>query len=167
MSPEQMIEFLDQLVRDYPIISIEDGMAQNDYSGWRGLTQALGSRIQLVGDDIFVTNLKIYQEGVRQGIANAILVKPNQIGTVTETLDVCDEARRNGHRAVVSHRSGETLDTTIAHLAVAIRAGQIKTGAPARSERTIKYNELLRIESELGTAAEFAGLSTFLNKGTF
>jgi len=148
----------EDLCRRYPIVSIEDGMAEDDWEGWSALTAALGKRIQLVGDDIFVTNVRRLERGIGEGIANAILVKPNQIGSLTETLETVDAARRAGYRAVMSHRSGETEDTTIADLAVATNCGQIKTGAPARSERVAKYNQLLRIEEELGDRALYAGL---------
>jgi enolase len=141
----------------YPIVSIEDGLAQDDWDGWTKLTTALGGRIQLVGDDLFVTDTERLERGLAQKAATAILVKPNQIGTLTETLDVVAMSQRNGLGVVVSHRSGETEDTTIADLSVAIDAGQIKTGAPSRGERTAKYNQLLRIEEELGESARYAG----------
>ncbi|HXN91035.1 MAG TPA: phosphopyruvate hydratase [Candidatus Sulfotelmatobacter sp.] len=141
----------------YPIVSIEDGMAEDDWDGWKRLTGAVGDRVQLVGDDLFVTNVKRLQEGIDRGVANSILIKVNQIGTLTETLDAIDLARKAGYSAVISHRSGETEDTTIADLAVATGAGMIKTGAPARSERVAKYNRLLAIEAELGEAAVYAG----------
>jgi enolase len=141
----------------YPIVSIEDGMAEDDWEGWKRLTNAVGDRVQLVGDDLFVTNVKRLQEGIDRGVANSILIKVNQIGTLTETLDAIDLARKAGYSAVISHRSGETEDTTIADLAVATGAGMIKTGAPARSERVAKYNRLLAIEAELGEAAVYAG----------
>ena len=145
----------------YPIVSIEDGMAEDDWPGWSALTARLGERVQLVGDDVFVTNIERLQRGIDEHAANAILIKPNQIGTLTETLDAIALARSAGFATVISHRSGETEDTTIAHLAVATGAGQIKTGAPARSDRTAKYNELLRIEEGLGAAARYAGRSAF------
>ena len=141
----------------YPIVSIEDGMAEDDWDGWKRLTGAVGDRVQLVGDDLFVTNVKRLQEGIDRGVANSILIKVNQIGTLTETLDAIDLARKAGYSVVISHRSGETEDTTIADLAVATGAGMIKTGAPARSERVAKYNRLLAIEAELGEAAVYAG----------
>jgi enolase len=141
------------------VLSLEDGMAENDWEGWRILTQRLGSRLQLVGDDIFVTNPAILREGIQRGVGNAILIKLNQIGTLTETLDTIAIARDGGYRAVISHRSGETEDTFIADLSVATGVGQIKTGAPARSERVAKYNQLLRIEGELGDRARYAGLA--------
>ena len=145
----------------YPIVSIEDGMAEDDWEGWRGLTEALGRRLQLVGDDLFVTNVKFLERGIAEGVANAILVKVNQIGTLTETLDAIQVARRAGYAAVISHRSGETEDTTIADLAVATNAGQIKTGSASRTDRTAKYNQLLRIEEQLGEAALFRGTAAF------
>jgi enolase len=141
----------------YPIISIEDGMAEDDWAGWAALSAALGKRVQLVGDDIFVTNVVRLKRGISEQIANAILVKLNQIGTLTETLEAVDTAHRAGYRAVISHRSGETEDTTIADLAVATNCGQIKTGSLARSDRTAKYNQLLRIEEQLGDQAIYAG----------
>lgn len=141
----------------YPLISIEDGLDESDWKGWKKLTDRLGGKIQLVGDDIFVTNTKILARGIKEKIANSILVKLNQIGSVTETIDAVDMAHRAGYTAVISHRSGETEDTTIADLSVALNTGQIKTGAPSRTDRVAKYNQLLRIEEELGAAAEFAG----------
>ena len=146
----EMIDYYDHLVDTYPIISIEDGLAEGDWSGWKIMTERLGCKIQLVGDDIFVTNTEIFKRGIEQGIANAILIKPNQIGTISETLKTIQVARENGYRTVISHRSGETEDTFIADLAVATNAGQIKTGAPARSERVSKYNRLMWIERQLG-----------------
>lgn len=146
---EEMIEYLIKLVDNYPIISIEDGLAEEDWEGWNKLTKELGKRIQLVGDDLFVTNVKRLQKGINYEVANSILIKPNQIGTLTETLDAIELAKKNGYSAVVSHRSGETEDTTIADIAVATNAGQIKTGAPCRTDRVAKYNRLLNIESEL------------------
>ena len=160
-SPEQMIAFYADWVRKYPLISIEDGLDESDWDGWKQLTQALGNKIQLVGDDIFVTNTSILKKGIAQNIANSILIKLNQIGSVTETIDAVDMAHRASYTAVISHRSGETEDSTIADLAVALNAGQIKTGAPSRSDRVAKYNQLLRIEEELGSAARFAGISAF------
>ena len=146
-------------VARYPIVSIEDGMAEDDWEGWRLLTDKLGADVQLVGDDLFVTNVKRLKEGIEKGVANSLLVKVNQIGTLTETLDAIDLARRSGYSSVISHRSGETEDTTIADLAVATGAGMIKTGAPARSERVAKYNRLLTIEADLGESAVYAGRS--------
>jgi enolase len=143
----------------YPIVSIEDGMAEDDWDGWRLLTQTIGAKVQLVGDDLFVTNVKRLKEGIDRGVANSILIKVNQIGTLTETLAAIEMARKAGYSSVISHRSGETEDTTIADLAVATGAGMIKTGAPARSERVAKYNRLLNIEAELGEAAVYAGRS--------
>ena len=145
----------------YPIISIEDGMSEGDWDGWKALTKAMGADTQLVGDDVFVTNPAIFAKGIAQGVGNAILIKVNQIGTLTETLDAIEMAKRAGYRSVISHRSGETEDSTIADLAVATNAGQIKTGSLSRSERIAKYNQLLRIEEELGDAAVFAGTSIF------
>ena len=156
-----MTRFYEELCKRYPIVSIEDGMAEDDWAGWAQLTKALGSRVQLVGDDLFVTNTVRLKEGIAKSIANAILVKVNQIGTLTESLDAVELAHRNGYRAIISHRSGETEDATIADLAVATNAGQIKTGAPARSDRVAKYNQLLRIEEELGDQAAYAGWSAF------
>jgi enolase len=150
----------------YPLVSIEDGLAEDDREGWRELTAALGGRTQLVGDDLFVTDPAILAEGIAGGLANALLVKVNQIGTLTETLEAVDLAKRNGYANVISHRSGETEDTTIADLAVATRAGQIKTGAPCRSERVAKYNRLLRIEEELGGVATYPGARAFPRSAT-
>jgi enolase len=152
-----MIAFFTGLLDAFPVVSLEDPLAEDDWEGWAGLTAALGSRCQLVGDDLFVTDAERLERGLRERVANAILVKPNQIGTLTETLDVMDLAARSRYGVVVSHRSGETEDATIAHLAVAAGAGQIKAGAPSRGERTAKYNELLRIEEELGDTARYAG----------
>jgi enolase len=159
LSPEEMVGYWDSLASRYPVLSLEDGMAEGDWAGWKQLTDQLGGRLQLVGDDIFVTNASILQDGIDRGIANSILIKLNQIGTLTETLDTIAMARDAGYRAVISHRSGETEDTFIADLVVATGVGQIKTGAPARSERVAKYNQLLRIEEELGDRARFAGRS--------
>jgi enolase len=159
LSPAEMVDYWVDLVDRYPIVSIEDGMAEEDWDGWAAHTKALGGRIQLVGDDIFVTNAEILERGIREGVANAILVKLNQIGTLTETLQTVAVADRAAYRPVISHRSGETEDTTIADLAVAVNAGQIKTGAPARSDRVAKYNQLLRIEEDLGESAAFPGRS--------
>jgi len=158
---EQMITFYTDWVNKYPLITIEDGLDESDWDGWKLLTDALGKKIQLVGDDIFVTNTSILKKGIAQNIANSILIKLNQIGTVTETIDAVDMAHRASYTAVISHRSGETEDATIADLAVALNTGQIKTGAPSRSDRVAKYNQLLRIEEELGGAAQFAGISAF------
>jgi enolase len=156
---DEMVALYEDWVRQYPIISIEDGLAEGDWAGWKALTKALGSRIQLVGDDVFVTNPEILARGIKEGIANALLVKLNQIGTVSETLDAVAMARNAGYRSVISHRSGETEDTTIADLAVGTAAGQIKTGSASRSDRVAKYNQLLRIEETLGTSARYAGRS--------
>jgi enolase len=161
LDAEGMVRFYEDLCARYPIRSIEDGMAEDDWDGWRALTEALGERVQLVGDDLFVTNPKILAEGIERGVANALLVKVNQIGTLSETLDAVETALRAGYGAVFSHRSGETEDTTIADLAVATGVGQIKTGAPSRSDRVAKYNQLLRIEEELGDAAVYPGRSAF------
>jgi len=160
-SADEMIAYYTQLVNSYPIVSIEDPLAEDDWAGWQALTAALGDRIQIVGDDLFVTNPKRIARGIAEKAANAVLVKVNQIGSLTETLDAVQLAHRAGFRAMMSHRSGETEDTTIADLAVATDCGQIKTGAPARSERVAKYNQLLRIEEELGDAARYAGRGAF------
>ena len=157
LSPQAMADWLTDLASNYPIASIEDGMGEDDAEGWRALTEKLGSRVQLVGDDAFVTNVKRLQWGIDEGIANSILIKVNQIGTLSETIDAVRLAQRNGYTAVMSHRSGETEDSTIADLAVALSCGQIKTGSLARSDRTAKYNQLLRIEEELGGCARYAG----------
>jgi enolase len=161
LEPAELVELWAGWVSRYPIVSIEDGMAEDDWDGWSALTARLGSRVQLVGDDIFVTNVARLREGFAHGVANALLVKVNQIGTLTETLDAIALASAHGYASVISHRSGETEDTTIADLAVAVNAGQIKTGAPSRSERVAKYNRLLRIEAELGSAGRYAGRSAF------
>ncbi len=160
---EQMVKLYEKLVKDYPVISIEDGMAENDWNGWKLLTDALGKKIQIVGDDIFVTNTEILQKGIDRNIANSILVKVNQIGTLTETLDTIELAKTNKYTCVISHRSGETEDTTIADLAVATNAGQIKTGSLSRTDRVAKYNQLLRIEEQLGSSAVYPGLKAFFN----
>ena len=160
-SSRGMVDFYADLAARYPIVSIEDGLAESDWDGWSEITRELGGRLQLVGDDLFVTNPAILQEGIRKKVGNAILIKLNQIGTLTETREAIDLARRSGFACVVSHRSGETEDTTIADLAVALNLGQIKTGAPARSERVAKYNRLLRIEEELGTRARYRGFAVY------
>ncbi len=160
-SAEEMVRFYADWVARYPIISIEDGMAENDWDGWKKLTDALGRKIQLVGDDVFVTNTSFLKKGIDTGVANSILVKVNQIGTLTETLDAIEMAKRARYTSVISHRSGETEDATIADVAVATNAGQIKTGSASRTDRIAKYNQLLRIEEELGADAVFAGLSAF------
>jgi enolase len=154
-----MVEYYQGLCEKFPLFSIEDGLDENDWAGWGSLTQTLGNKVQLVGDDLFVTNVNKVARGISEGVANAVLIKVNQIGTLSETLDTIELAHKNGYRCVISHRSGETEDTTIADLAVAINAGQIKTGAPCRSERVAKYNQLLRIEAELGPVARYAGTS--------
>ena len=153
----EMVEYYTGLADRFPLFSIEDGLDENDWDGWAALTQAMGDRVQLVGDDLFVTNVERLSRGIETNVANAVLIKVNQIGTLSETLDTIEMAHKNGYRCVISHRSGETEDTTIADLAVATNAGQIKTGAPCRSERVAKYNQLLRIESELGAVARYAG----------
>ncbi|MGB9911737.1 MAG: phosphopyruvate hydratase [Candidatus Kapaibacteriota bacterium] len=160
-SSEQMIKWYEELVEKYPIISIEDGLGENDWDGWVELTNELGNKLQLVGDDIFVTNPKFLMKGIEMGVANAILIKLNQIGTVTETLETIDLARANGYATIISHRSGETEDTTIADFSVATNSGQIKTGAPSRTDRVAKYNELLRIEEILGETAVYAGVDIY------
>jgi len=162
-TPAQMVDFYENLVNKYPIISIEDGMAENDWDGWKLMTDRLGKRIQIVGDDLFVTNPKILKEGIQKGIANSILIKLNQIGTLTETLEAIEMAKRAGYTTVISHRSGETEDTTLADLAVAVNAGQIKTGSLCRTDRVAKYNQLLRIEDELDSCALFKGADVFYN----
>src|SRR5205814_7139515 len=161
LSSGEMIAFWKDWVDKYPIISIEDGLAENDWDGWKAMTNELGNRIQLVGDDLFVTNTKFLQKGIDLGVANSILIKVNQIGTLTETLDCIQLAKSNGRTAIVSHRSGETEDVFIADLAVATNAGQIKTGSASRSDRIAKYNQLLRIEEELGAAARYPGGAAF------
>jgi enolase len=157
LDADGMVQMYEELCRRYPIRSIEDGMAEDDWDGWHALTQALGDRVQLVGDDLFVTNPKILAEGIKRGIANALLVKVNQIGTLSETLEAVELAQRAAYRCVMSHRSGETEDATIADLAVATNCGQIKTGSLSRSDRLAKYNQLLRIEEDLGPAARYPG----------
>jgi enolase len=164
-SSDDMVRYWAKWVNDYPIVSIEDGLAEDDWDGWKMLTREVGSKIQLVGDDLFVTNTERLQEGIDKGVANSILIKVNQIGTVSETLDAISLARRNGYTSVISHRSGETEDTFIADLAVATGAGQIKTGSASRTDRVAKYNQLLRIEEELGGTAEFLGLKALNYKG--
>jgi enolase len=161
LSSQDMVQYLKQLITDYPIISVEDGMAEHDWDGWKLATDAMGQAVQLVGDDLFVTNPSILAEGIAKGLANSVLIKVNQIGTLTETLSCINLAKNNGYTNIISHRSGETEDTFIADLAVAVNAGQIKTGAPCRSERVAKYNQLLRIEQQLGDAAVYAGFQAF------
>jgi enolase len=160
-SVDELVDYFADLVANFPIVTIEDALAEDDWDGWKKLTDAIGSKVQLVGDDLFVTNPTRLQQGIDRGVANSLLVKVNQIGTLSETLDAIALATRSGYTSMLSHRSGETEDTTIADLAVAVNAGQIKTGAPARSERVAKYNQLLRIEEDLGDAAVFAGRSAF------
>lgn len=160
---EEMIEYYEMLINNYPIISIEDGLAEDDWNGWKLMTQRIGDKVQLVGDDLFVTNTERLEKGIGMGIANSILIKVNQIGTLTETLDAIEMAKKAGYTAVVSHRSGETEDTTIADLVVGINAGQIKTGAPSRTDRVAKYNQLLRIEELLEDGAQYGGEKTFYN----
>lgn len=164
LSSKEMVDYYKNLVEKYPIISIEDGMAEQDWDGWKLITDTLGDKIQLVGDDLFVTNAKILGEGIEKGLGNSILIKVNQIGSLSETLDTIELAKTNAYTAMASHRSGETADDTIADLVVATNIGQIKTGAPARSERLAKYNQLLRIEEELGEVATYAGLKAFKNQ---
>ena len=163
LSKKQMVQLWKRLSEKYPIISLEDGMAETDWEGWTMLTKALGSKMQLVGDDLFVTNTQRLKQGIEMGIGNSILIKVNQIGTLTETMDAIAMANRAGYTAIISHRSGETEDTTIADLAVALNAGQIKSGAPSRSDRVAKYNQLLRIEEELGNQAQYPGKTAFFN----
>ncbi len=163
LTAAEMVDFLEEWVNKYPIISIEDGMAEEDWEGWKLLTERLGKKVQLVGDDLFVTNTERLERGIDLGVGNSILIKLNQIGTLTETLNAIEMANRAGYTAVISHRSGETEDTTIADLVVAVNAGQIKTGAPARSERVAKYNQLIRIEEELDDVAEYRGRKAFFN----
>jgi enolase len=162
-TPEQMVDLFKGLVDRYPIISIEDGMAEDDWEGWKMLTDAIGKRVQLVGDDLFVTNTERLERGIREGIGNSILIKVNQIGSLTETLQAIEMAKRAGYTAVISHRSGETEDATIADIAVATNAGQIKTGAPSRTDRVAKYNQLLRIEEQLDDLAQYRGMEVFYN----
>jgi enolase len=165
LPPDQLIGFYASLGDRFPLVSVEDGLDENAWADWKSLTDALGDRLQLIGDDLFVTNPTFLERGISEGVANAILVKVNQIGTLTETLDTIDLARKAGYATVISHRSGETEDATIADIAVAVNAGQIKTGAPSRSDRVAKYNQLLRIEEELGARAEFPGWSAFPRAG--
>ncbi|MBQ7318241.1 MAG: phosphopyruvate hydratase [Phascolarctobacterium sp.] len=160
---EEMVEYLAELCEKYPIISLEDGLAEDDWAGWKLLTKKLGKKVQLVGDDLFVTNEERLVQGIKKGVANAILIKVNQIGTLTETFNAIETAKRAGYTCIISHRSGETEDTTLADIAVAVNAGQIKTGAPARTDRVAKYNQLLRIEEDLGKAAKYNGKKVFYN----
>lgn len=161
LSAAELIAFYEDLVANYPLVSIEDPLNEEDWEGWKAITVALGDKVQLVGDDLFVTNPERLERGIKEGAANALLVKVNQIGTLSETLDAVDLAHRSGYKCMMSHRSGETEDTTIADLAVAVNCGQIKTGAPARSDRVAKYNQLLRIEELLDDAARYAGRAAF------
>ena len=163
LSRQQLVKLWQRFVKQYPIISLEDGMGETDWKGWAMLTEAIGDKVQLVGDDLFVTNTERLSRGIKQRIGNSILIKVNQIGTLTETLEAISMAHRAGYTAIVSHRSGETEDTTIADISVAVNAGQIKTGAPSRSDRVAKYNQLLRIEEELGSSAQFPGRDAFFN----
>ena len=160
---EEMVDYLAELCEKYPIISIEDGLAEDDWTGWKLLTKKIGKKVQLVGDDLFVTNEERLVQGINKGVANAILIKVNQIGTLTETFNAIETAKRAGYTCIISHRSGETEDTTLADIAVAVNAGQIKTGAPARTDRVAKYNQLLRIEEDLGKAAKYNGKKVFYN----
>ena len=159
----EQVDYLEELVNKYPIITIEDGMDENDWDGWKLLTERLGDKVQLVGDDLFVTNTEILEKGIKNGIGNSILIKVNQIGTLTETFNAIEMAKEAGYTAVVSHRSGETEDSTISDIAVATNAGQIKTGSLSRTDRIAKYNQLLRIEDQLGEVAEYKGLQAFYN----
>lgn len=163
MTSEQMVDFYDKLISKYPVISIEDGLAEDDWEGWKKMTEVLGKKIQIVGDDLFVTNTEKVSKGIEMGVANSVLIKVNQIGTLTETLNTIEMAKRAGYTAVVSHRSGETEDVTIADIVVGVNAGQIKTGAPSRTDRVAKYNQLIRIEEELDDSAIYRGRNTFYN----
>ena len=163
LTAEQMVDLYEEWVNNFPIVTIEDGLDEEDWAGWKVLTDRLGKRLQLVGDDLFVTNTERLERGIEAGVANSILIKVNQIGTITETLDAIEMAKRAGYTAVISHRSGETEDTTIADLAVAVNAGQIKTGAPSRTDRVAKYNQLLRIEEMVGEQARYCGMKSFYN----
>ena len=163
LTAEQMVDLYEEWVNNFPIVTIEDGLDEEDWDGWKVLTDRLGKKVQLVGDDLFVTNTERLERGIEAGVANSILIKVNQIGTITETLDAIEMAKRAGYTAVISHRSGETEDTTIADLAVAVNAGQIKTGAPSRTDRVAKYNQLLRIEEMVGEQARYCGLKSFYN----
>ena len=163
LTAEQMVDLYEEWVNNFPIVTIEDGLDEEDWDGWKVLTDRLGKKVQLVGDDLFVTNTERLERGIEAGVANSILIKVNQIGTITETLDAIEMAKRAGYTAVISHRSGETEDTTIADLAVAVNAGQIKTGAPSRTDRVAKYNQLLRIEEMVGEQARYCGMKSFYN----
>ena len=162
-TPAEMIAYWEDMAKKYPIISLEDGLAEEDWDSWKVLTQKIGKKVQLVGDDLFVTNTERIKKGIELGVSNSVLIKLNQIGTLTETLEAINMANRAGYTAVTSHRSGETEDVTIADLAVATNAGQIKTGAPSRTDRVAKYNQLLRIEEELGSTAKYLGKKAFFN----
>ncbi len=166
LTAEKMVDYLAGLTEQFPLVSIEDGLGESDWAGWVTLTERLGSAVQLVGDDIFVTNEELVGRGITEGVGNAVLIKPNQIGTLSETLHTMELAERHQYGRMVSHRSGETEDSFISHLAVATNAGQIKTGAPARGERTAKYNQLLRIEEELGDEARYAGWTPFQRRSS-
>jgi len=161
LSSNEMIDYLERLINRYPIISIEDGLAEDDWGGWKSLTRRVGDRTQIVGDDVFVTNTDILRKGIEDGVGNSILIKVNQIGTLTETLNAVEMAKQAGYTVIISHRSGETEDTTIADIAVAVNAGQIKTGSLCRTDRVAKYNQLLRIEEMLGTTGVFNGQEVF------
>ncbi len=163
LAPGQFVDYLANLADQFPIVSIEDGMAEGDWDGWKLLTDRLGSKVQIVGDDVFVTNTRIFKEGIKKGVANSILIKINQIGTLSETFAAIEMAKRAGYTAVISHRSGETEDSTIADIAVGMNALQIKTGSLSRSDRVAKYNQLLRIEEDLGDTAGYPGLDAFYN----
>ena len=163
LTSDEMVDYWEALVNKYPIVSIEDGMAEEDWDGWKKLTERIGDRVQLVGDDLFVTNSKRLAKGIELGCANAILIKVNQIGSLTETLEAIEMAKQAGYACVMSHRSGETEDVTIADLSVALNTGQIKTGAPCRSDRVAKYNQLIRIEEQLESQAVYAGMKAFYN----
>jgi enolase len=160
----EMIDYYEMLIGKYPIVSIEDGLGERDWAGWKTMTERLGSKVQIVGDDLFVTNPKILAEGIEKDTANSILIKVNQIGTLTETFDAMELAKKHNYTTVVSHRSGESEDTTIADIAVAFNAGQIKTGSMSRTDRIAKYNQLIRIEDELGSEAQYLGMAAFFNK---
>ena len=166
MTKEELVDYWEMLANKYPIISLEDGVAEDDWEGWKMLTERIGSRVQLVGDDLFVTNTERLEKGIKLNVANSILIKVNQIGSLTETLDAIQMANRAGYTAVISHRSGETEDTSIADIAVAVNAGQIKTGAPSRTDRVAKYNQLLRIEDELDDVAQYPGIKAWFNINT-
>ncbi|MGL4797754.1 MAG: phosphopyruvate hydratase, partial [Paraclostridium sp.] len=163
LTAEEMVDLYEDWANNFPIVTIEDGLDEEDWAGWKVLTERLGNKLQLVGDDLFVTNTERLERGIEAGVGNSILIKVNQIGTLTETLDAIEMAKRAGYTAVISHRSGESEDSTIADLAVAVNAGQIKTGAPSRTDRVAKYNQLLRIEEMIGESARYCGLKSFYN----